>query len=196
MNIQELVQKTRTCRRFIESEPISREQLLDWVDVGRVSASGGNRQPLRYILSWQPETNALIFPLLRWAALLPKFGAPPEGQRPTGYIVIVSEKAIGSGAAIDSGIACQSIRLAAEAAGYSSCVFQNILMEKLRTALKIPEMYEIIMVIAFGRPNETIVLEDMAAEDSTRYYRDEQDRHHVPKRPLAKVVVDFLGTPN
>lgn len=194
MNIRELVKATRTYRRFDESVSISREQLLEWIDLGRISASGANRQPLRYILSWQPDTNDLIFPQLRWAAMLPDFGAPPPGQRPSAYIVMLADKENGSGAPVDSGIACQSIRLAAAAAGYASCLFQNILMEKLRTNLNIPDTHEVIMVMAIGRPGETVVLEDAGPSGSVRYYRDEQDRHHVPKRPLDSIVLDFLAT--
>lgn len=192
MDIRELVQATRSYRRFIEDEQISREQLLAWVDLGRLSASGANRQPLRYILSCTPDMNAAIFPLLRWAAYLPHFGAPMPGERPSAYIVMLSENLLGAEAQTDSGIASQSIRLAAAAEGYGSCIFHNVSHQRLREALRIPETHDISMVIAFGRPAETVLLEELRSDSDIRYYRDEQDRHHVPKRPLASVVLDFL----
>lgn len=37
------------------------------VDLARLSASGANLQPLKYILSCDRETNARIFPHTRWA---------------------------------------------------------------------------------------------------------------------------------
>ena len=39
-----------------------------------------------------------------------------------------------------------------------------------------------------GEPEEKIVLEDVEPEESTNYYRDEQDVHYVPKRKLKDIV--------
>jgi hypothetical protein len=56
MNIRQLIEKTRTYRRFDEKYAIDTDTLVSLVDLARLSASGANRQPLKYIL-----VNALLF---------------------------------------------------------------------------------------------------------------------------------------
>ena len=48
--LAELVRKNRTYRRFYQDVPITRETLEELVDLARLAASGGNRQPLKYLL--------------------------------------------------------------------------------------------------------------------------------------------------
>ncbi len=56
-----------------------------------------------------------------------------------------------------------------------------------RDALRVPEEMKLQLIIALGRPAETIVLEDIPASASIEYYRDADDVHHVPK-----IVADDL----
>ena len=56
----DLVKKCRSIRRFKQSEAISRGELLELLDLARLSASGSNQQPLKYMLSADPETNAKL----------------------------------------------------------------------------------------------------------------------------------------
>ena len=63
----------------------------------------------------------------------------------------------------------------------------------LRETLDIPEQYEILLVLALGKPAETVVLEDVGADGSIKYYRDDQDVHHVPKRTLDELIVREFG---
>ena len=55
--IENLVRKTRSCRRFFEDHQITTDTLMKLVDLARLSASGGNLQPLKYILSNEKEKN-------------------------------------------------------------------------------------------------------------------------------------------
>lgn len=87
IKIKELVRKTRSCRRFRE-EPIPRGLLRDLVDMARLSASGANLQPLKYLLSCDRETNEMIFPGLKWAGYLKEWDGPAEGERPSAYIIV------------------------------------------------------------------------------------------------------------
>jgi nitroreductase len=70
MTLRDLVLKNRTIRRFYEEKEISGEDLVDFVDLARQTASGGNQQPLRYRISCDRESNEKIFPHLKWAAYL------------------------------------------------------------------------------------------------------------------------------
>ena len=58
----------------------------------------------------------------------------------------------------------------------------------LSRALALPEHLAIVLVIALGRPVETVVLEDRPRGGSIRYYRDAEQTHHVPKRTVAELI--------
>ena len=76
--IKDLILKNRSYRRFHQEVAIDLETLRELVDLARCSASAANRQPLKYILSCEPEKNALIFQHLAWAASLPDWPGPSE----------------------------------------------------------------------------------------------------------------------
>lgn len=187
--IADLVKRNRSCRRFRENRPISPETLESLVDLGRLSASAANRQPLKYILSCDPRVNAKIFPCLAWAAYLKDWPGPAEGERPSGYIVILGDTAISTDFWCDHGIAGQSMLLGACEQGLAGCFIGAINREKLRAVLEIPESYKIMLVIALGEPAEKIVIESTAPDGSIKYWRDKNDVHHVPKRPLSEIVL-------
>lgn len=190
MNFRDLVLKNRTCRRFHEATTITESVLRELVDLGRLSASGGNLQPLKYLLSWDAVHNAKIFPCLAWAAYLEGWSGPAEGERPSAYIVILLDKEVANSSGQDAGIAAQNILLGATERGLAGCMVGSVRRESLRAALAIPDRYDIVLVLALGKPKETIVLE--AAENGRiKYWRDDRSVHHVPKRPLKEIVLDL-----
>ena len=48
----------------------------------------------------------------------------------------------------------------------------------------------ILVDIPIGKPDETIVLEDVNVQGDTTYYRDAQDVHHVPKRTTRELIIN------
>ena len=190
MNIRELIQKNRSYRRFQQSHKIERETLEQLVDLARLSASGANLQPLKYILSAEPEKNALIFPKLGWAGYLKGWPGPQEGERPSGYIIILGDTQIRPAFGVDPGIAAQSILLGATEKGLGGCIIATIHADDLREDLDISEQYEILLVIALGKPAETVQIEQVGPEGDIRYWRDDQGVHHVPKRSLDDLILD------
>jgi len=189
MMIKDLVLKNRSYRRFQQRATINQETLRELVDLARLSASAGNKQPLKYILSGEPPKNALIFPCLRWAAYLKDWPGPAEGERPAAYIVILGDKNLSDSFGSDQGIAAQSILLGATEKGLGGCIIASIQKEKLHEALAIPANYEILLVIALGQPTETVVIESVGADGDIKYWRDAEDKHHVPKRSLAEIII-------
>ncbi len=187
--IRDLVMKNRSYRRFYQDVPIEQETLKELVDLARCSASGANRQPLKYILSCTPERNARVFSTLAWAGALPDWPGPPEGERPSGYIIILGDTEISKTAGVDHGIAAQSILLGAVDKGLGGCMLASVKRDELRTALDIPEQYEILLALALGKPKEKVVLETLEPGGDLRYWRDEDQVHHVPKRRLEDIIV-------
>ena len=188
--IRDLIQKNRSYRRFYQEEPISRETLLALVNLARLSGSASNRQPLKYILSYESSRNALIFPCLGWAGYLKDWGGPQEGERPAAYLIILGDKRINSAFGIDPGIAAQSILLGATECGLGGCMIGSADKPALRKALNISEDFEICLVIALGKPKESVVLETVGTSGDIKYWRDEQQVHHVPKRKLEDIILD------
>lgn len=192
MTLRELVLRNRSFRRFHQEVSIELETLRGLVDLARLSASGGNHQPLKYVLSCDPETNAAIFPQLGWAAYLRDWPGPVEGERPSAYILILGDRRIRESFGPDPGIAAQSILLGATEAGLGGCIIATIRKESLRQALRIPKHFEILLVLALGSPKETVRIEAVGPEGDIRYWRDAQGVHHVPKRSLEEVIVEMV----
>ena len=187
--LRDLILKNRSYRRFHARERIAREVLVELVDLARLSPSAANLQPLKYMLSCEPDRNALIFPTLAWAGYLTDWGGPAEGERPSAYIVILGDTTITRAFHCDHGIAAQSILLGAVERGYGGCIIASINRKALRAALQIPDRLEILLVIALGRPEEQVVLETVGPQGDIRYWRDAQGVHHVPKRRLEEIII-------
>lgn len=186
--IRDLVKQSRSYRRFYQDQAISRDTLVELVDLARLSPSGANLQPLKFMLACDAEANAKVFPCTIWAGYLPDWPGPDEGERPAGYIVLLGDTTISKNCATDAGIACQSILLGAAERGLGGCIFGSIKREQLREELSIPEHLEILLIVALGKPREQVVI-DPAKDGDIKYWRDEQAVHHVPKRPLDELIV-------
>jgi len=188
--IKELIKNNRTYRRFYEDFEIKQNALEELVDLARLSASAANRQPLKYILSCEKNKNDLIFPTLAWAGYLKDWRGPGEGERPSAYIVMLNDIEITKNYWCDPGIAAQSILLGATEKGLGGCIFASVKKDELMSALKIKERYEILYVLAVGKPREKVVLETVGLEGDIKYWRDNQGVHHVPKRSLKEIILE------
>jgi len=188
--IRDLVLKNRSYRRFYQEVDIRLEILRELVDLARLSASARNAQPLKFILSCEPQRNSLIFPRLAWARYLTGWSGPGEGERPSAYIIILGDTEVSQFFDYDAGIAAQSIMLGATEKGLGGCIIASIDREGLRKALDIPPRYEILLVLALGKPKEKVVIETVGPSGDTKYWRDSKSVHHVPKRPLNDIIID------
>lgn len=188
--LRDLVKANRSYRRFCEDVKIERNTLEELVDLARLSPSGANLQPLKYIISYTEEKNNLIFPHLKWAGYLKDWDGPALGERPAAYIVMLLDKNISQNPMWDHGIASQSILLGAVEKGLGGCQFGSVDKAALMKELNIPDNYEIIMVIALGKPKEEVVLEEIKDHKDVKYWRDEKEVHHVPKRKLEDLILD------
>ncbi len=187
--IADLIRRNRSFRRFYQNQPVDGATLEELVNIARLSPSAANLQPLKYILAANSEINAQIFKCLAWAAYLKDWPGPEEGERPAAYIVILADTKITKTVDCDHGIACQSILLGAREIGLGGCIIASINREKLQTILKIDPQYKIMLVIALGKPREEVVIEAANPNDSIKYWRDDKNIHHVPKRNLNDIIL-------
>ena len=187
--IRDLIVKCRSYRRFHQESKIDLETLRELIDLARLSAAAGNLQPLKYMLSNDSEKNASTFKHLGWAGYLKDWPGPSEGERPAAYIIVLGDTRICKSFGCDHGIACQNILLGAVERGLGGCMIGSINREKLRQDLKIADHFEILLVVALGKPKEAVVLEEVGPSGDIRYWRDPKGVHHVPKRKLEDIIV-------
>jgi nitroreductase len=190
MEFTELVAKNRTCRRFLETYRIDYKTLEGLVNLARLSASGSNKQPLKFLIYNRPDDCERIFPCTAWAGYLKDWPGPEPGERPSAYIIILGDRDISESFGVDHGIAAQSIMLGASNMGLGGCMIGSIKREELRNELGIPSQFEVLLILALGKPVEKVVIDDIKDGD-VRYWRDEKRIHHVPKRTLEELILKF-----
>lgn len=191
MEYLDLVRKNRSYRGFDSTFTVSRKTLESLVEFARLAPSSVNLQPLKYFLSYTNATNALIQPLTAWARRLQPLQLPKPGQYPTAFIVILQDLNISENIdrfAKDVGIVAQTMLLGATSMGLGGCMIGNFSPEKVREALSLAPHLQPVLILALGKPVETIVL-DEAKDGEIAYWREEDGTHHVPKRPLEELIV-------
>ncbi|MGB3211037.1 MAG: nitroreductase family protein [Desulforhopalus sp.] len=192
--MQEIIARTRTFRRFVEKDPISTATLCDLIDLARLGGSARNGQPWQYMLANNPELCEKIFPYLGWAGYLTDWKGPVEGERPSAYILCLLNKNRLKGpeseAQFDLGVATQNLLLGAMEKRIGGCRI-GAFNPNLASLFNLPEYLHLSLVIALGKPRETVLIEECKDDDDIRYWRDENGAHHVPKRPLKSCLVDI-----
>lgn len=196
--IRDLVEKSRSWRGYDESRKVSREELLHLVECARLAPSSVNLQPLKYYLAYDAETVGKIQPLTGWARALPQMKLPHEGKHPTAFIVICLDLALSTQFERflrDVGIVAQTMLLAATEMGLGGIMIGNFNPDKVRDALGLADTLRPMLILAIGKPDETVVLTDVGPDGSTRYWRDENDMHYVPKRSLEELLLNGKDSP-
>ena len=105
------------------------------------------------------------------------------------YIIILGDTDITKTFGCDHGITAQSILLGAVEKGLGGCMVGSIHRKELAQALDISPRYEILLVLALGKPKEQVTLESTKITGDIKYYRDDEQTHHVPKRPLEEIII-------
>ena len=90
----------------------------------------------------------------------------------------------------DPGIVAQTMLLGATEKGLGGCMLSNLDKKKLRDVLAIDEQFDLLLVIALGKPVEEVVIDTVGEDGSINYWRDENRVHHVPKRKLDDLILE------
>jgi nitroreductase len=190
--MREIIAKTRTFRRFFQKEAIEIDVMHELVDLARLGGSARNGQPWQYMVINTPELCEKVFPFLGWAGYLSDWKGPVEGERPSGYILCLLNtnwlKGPESEAQFDLGVATQNLLLVAMENRIGGCRIATV-NPKLATLFDLPSHLKISLVVALGRPRETVILEECKTDSDIKYWRDDEGLHHVPKRSLDSCLV-------
>ena len=183
--IYEKISSRRTIRKYAR-RGVPEKTISRCVDAARLSPSGANRQPLRYILINNEELTGKVFSTLRWAGYLPDY-EPSEEEMPRAYIVMLLDKNIRSDPGHDAGIAAMSISMVAYDEGLGSCILGAVDRERLRAILNVPKHLAIVLVVALGYPAENPVVDEVKDGD-IKYWLDQDGILHVPKRDFKDIT--------
>ena len=188
--LKDLLKSNRSYRSYDFSHKIDTTTLLDIVDHVRFAPSSANMQPLKYIVVNNEDLVIGMEAQIKLAMLLTDIQLPPPNGGPSAYIVVCQDSNISKNSApfhIDVGIVSHTILLAAAEKNYGGCMIGNFNKTEVSKLLSLNNTLQPCLVIALGKVNETVQLDDLVDGDSTHYYRQD-GIHHVPKRQLKDIV--------
>jgi len=193
--IKDLILKNRSYRRFYQDFKIEKNDLYELVDLARLSPSPKNKQILKFMICNDADKNEQIFRQLAWAGYLLNWNGPEEGEKPSAYIIVLGDSNLSVSFEADYtntsyGICCQSILLGAVEKELGGCIIASIKRENLKNILNLKPNFEILCVIALGKPKEEVIIDELVEGNDIRYWRDENKIHHVPKRKLEDIIVE------
>ncbi|MDD4309097.1 MAG: nitroreductase family protein [Candidatus Cloacimonetes bacterium] len=191
--ILDIVLQNRSYRRFLENKRLSYSELSELISIARFTPSAANLQNIRYFLIDSVPDCEAIFPHLKWASYLQYWNGPEQGERPVAYILVLAPTNTTKFHHIDTGIAAQTILLAAVDKGFGGCMLASIDKVAVHELFSLPSNLDIVLAIALGYPAEKVEIEDVTDPDDVEYWRDEDDCHHVPKRRLKDLIINRKG---
>ena len=183
--IYDKIVERRTIRKYTK-KAVPKDVLVNCIDAARLSPSGMNRQPLKYIVVNDEKLLAKVFSTTSWAGYLPDYG-PNKEEMPQVYIIVLLDKEIRKNYGHDAGIAVMSISMVAYEEGLGSCILGAIDRPTLRKILNIPERLDIVLAVALGYPAEKPIVDKVKNKD-IKYWLDKNCVLHVPKRELKDIV--------
>lgn len=187
--LKELILKNRSYRRFNSQRRVEQSELLDLIDVARLTASSKNRQPLKYKLITDLEETNFVFDQLNWAWYLKDWKGPTTDEKPAAYILVFLDNDINDNAFIDVGIASQTILLAAVDKGLGGCIVRTVNRYEMNKRYKFSENLSLVQVIAIGEPAQNVEIVDVNETGNIEYFENEENVHFVPKRSLTEIII-------
>ncbi len=185
MPIQSVIEKRRSIRRFT-SESVPYDTLLRLVELSRLYASGGNKQPIRYAVISSRELCDQVFADLKWAMYLPNFEIGPSEQ-PKAYIVLLRDSEIANKCEFDVGAAATTLMLAAKGEGLDTCCLRSFSSRGISEMLSTEARYvpELVIAIGYAAEKSSIV----PYHDSVAYTKASDDQLLVPKLTVEDVLL-------
>ncbi len=185
----DLVKATRSFRNFDPDYKIDKDTLCSLIELCRYTPSTANKQSIKFAYVCTEDVCNKIFPNLAWAGYIKENKPPYDGNVPSAYILICYDTSIAFELEIDAGICAQTIVLGAMEKGIGACMLGSFNKENIIDIFSLPENIKPRLIIALGKPKESVEIIDMI-DDDIRYYRDGKDKNIVPKRPLDELLIN------
>ena len=187
-SLDTLLHRNRSYRGYDPARKVTEEELRRLVATTALTASGMNRQPLRFRLVTEEEAGKVL-PHIVLGAALPEEHLPKPGTEPRAFIVVCSAVPEDRVVDIDLGFAAQSLLLKATEMGLGGIFILNFRKEAVREALGLP--LDPVAIIAVGKPAESVFLMPVPENEAVpdlRYYRKDGN-HYVPKLTLSQLLI-------
>ena len=181
-SLDTLLRRNRSYRGYDPARRVTQEELRELVGVVGFTASGMNRQVLRFRIV--PEADKIL-PHITLGAALPDEHLPKPGMEPSAFLVVCSTVPEDKVVDIDLGFAAQSILLKATEMGLGGIFILNFRKEAVKEALELA--LEPVAIIAIGKPAESVFLLPSDG-DKLQYYRKE-GIHYVPKLKTEHLII-------
>ncbi|MBS7298859.1 MAG: nitroreductase family protein [Eubacteriales bacterium] len=187
MNVIDAIKSRRTVRKF-KQKPVNEADLRTIIDCGRLAPTGANLQPLKFTYVTDENIRKEMYPHLKYAGYTPDWD-PSFDECATAFIIIMNDTNIKptEKSECDSGAAIMNMSLAATELGLDTCWLGSVDRLKIKELLSLPNHLDITYVLAVGYADQSGEYFD--SSDTIKYYFDEKDNVHVPKRPLDEVIL-------
>ena len=143
MDVFEAIQERRSIRSY-QDTPVPREIMEKILEAGRLAPSAKNCEPWHFIA----VTDAAKRKALSggtWAKFL--------AQSPLVIVACGDKKASPDWYAIDVALAMENMVLTAVSEGFGTCCVGSFIEKDIKAVLKIPEKFEVLVMLAVGYPS-------------------------------------------
>ena len=158
MDFLTIMQTRKSCRKY-QDKPVAREDLLKIVEAGRLSPSGCNSQPWKFIVIDEPEAKEKLCDAIvvengmtgaPWRHEVPAFIILCEQEAKVNQSVVLHYKDTQRFAQGDIGAACMNMCHEAMDLGLSTCMIGVNDQKKMEEYFGIPSGHEARLGLAIG----------------------------------------------
>jgi nitroreductase len=148
MDTYEAIQQRKSIRAY-QDKPVPRDIIERLLEAGRLAPSAVNIEPWHFITVTNPEKRKALS-----KGIYAKFIT----QAPLAIVVCGDKKASSDWYAVDTSLAVENIVLAAVNEGLGTCIVGSFTESEVKDLLKIPNNFEVIVIISIGYPKEKLDL--------------------------------------
>ena len=148
MDVFEAVQERRSIRAY-QDTPVPREKLEKILEAARLAPSARNAEPWHFIAVTDSEKRKILSKG-RFAKFLT--------QAPLVIVACGDKKASPDWYAIDVALAVENMVLTAISEDLSTCCVGSFNEKEVKAAVKVPDNFEVLLLLAVGYPRERIDL--------------------------------------
>jgi nitroreductase len=146
MDVFEAVQERRSIRAYTK-ESVPREKLEKILEAGRLAPSAHNTQPWHFIVVTDKEKRKILS-RGRYAKFLM--------ESPVVIVAFGDKEASANWYVVDVSLAVENMILTAQAEGLGTCCVGSFNEAEVKQAVKAPDNYEVILMLAIGYPKEKL----------------------------------------
>ena len=146
MDVFEAVQQRKSVRAYTD-EPVQKEKLEKILEAGWLAPSARNTEPWHFVVVTDKEKRKILSKGTYAKFLM---------QSPVVIVALGDKEASSDWYAVDVSLAVENMVLTAQAEGLGTCCVGSFNEAEVRHAVKAPDNYEVIVMLAVGYPKEKL----------------------------------------